>query len=289
MNINRSDCYVYVFIDPRDNQVFYVGKGRGSRITDHFSKILRKAHYNSKLSNKVNKIWSLGLDVIKKKIAENLTDTQAFELESKKITEYGIHNLCNILTGTENINDYVNIVNKGKLTNRKGSNNPMFGKYGVVNKKSITYTLKIDNDIIGVTTLREMKKLFKKYNENKPRRDHIKVEYVIKNGVDKGVKLLHKEMLNPQSYINKQKPIISPKRISTKIYKVQTPDGKIIDIQTYASLKSTIAEYNKQFNGYSNRVYVSNLLKNGETKGWKILNRTRAIINNPKTSYSDDV
>ncbi len=32
---NALGCYVYVYIDPRDNRVFYIGKGVGARATDH--------------------------------------------------------------------------------------------------------------------------------------------------------------------------------------------------------------------------------------------------------------
>lgn len=33
---NRLGCYVYLYIDPRNAQVFYVGKGVGNRATAHF-------------------------------------------------------------------------------------------------------------------------------------------------------------------------------------------------------------------------------------------------------------
>lgn len=30
-------CYVYLYVDPRDARPFYVGKGKGYRVLDHFS------------------------------------------------------------------------------------------------------------------------------------------------------------------------------------------------------------------------------------------------------------
>lgn len=32
---NALGFYVYAYIDPRDNTVFYIGKGVGTRATDH--------------------------------------------------------------------------------------------------------------------------------------------------------------------------------------------------------------------------------------------------------------
>lgn len=33
--IEGLKCYVYVLVDPRDNRIFYVGKGTGNRIYQH--------------------------------------------------------------------------------------------------------------------------------------------------------------------------------------------------------------------------------------------------------------
>ena len=31
------ECYVYILSDPSDNEIFYVGKGRGNRVFSHLT------------------------------------------------------------------------------------------------------------------------------------------------------------------------------------------------------------------------------------------------------------
>ena len=33
--INRLNYYVYCLVDPRDNRIFYIGKGHGNRVFQH--------------------------------------------------------------------------------------------------------------------------------------------------------------------------------------------------------------------------------------------------------------
>src|SRR6516162_6790134 len=53
--------YTYFLIDPRDDSVFYVGKGYGCRIRVHSYMMGAKEHHNPKLLSKLRKISSLGL------------------------------------------------------------------------------------------------------------------------------------------------------------------------------------------------------------------------------------
>lgn len=85
MQDDRS-YYVYLLIDPRDSSIFYVGKGKGRRCFNHLYEA-RSTNKNSPKLQKIRKIESLGLDVVIKKVEENVTDSQAQELECLIISE----------------------------------------------------------------------------------------------------------------------------------------------------------------------------------------------------------
>jgi hypothetical protein len=59
----ENKFYVYALIDPRDGkgQVFYVGKGKGSRSQAHLRHCINGSHYNQHLQNKINRIRNEGL------------------------------------------------------------------------------------------------------------------------------------------------------------------------------------------------------------------------------------
>lgn len=87
--------YVYLLIDPRDGKVFYVGKGKGGRCSDHSASDdgLAKA-------SKIAEIEGAGLtpqiDIIRHGL-EN--EAEAFLVESAVIDAYGLGNLTNIAPG----------------------------------------------------------------------------------------------------------------------------------------------------------------------------------------------
>jgi hypothetical protein len=62
---NKLGHYVYALRDPRDKKIFYVGKGTGSRIFDHFNeaeRVLLTSQLSSKL-HRIVEIWEEGIDV----------------------------------------------------------------------------------------------------------------------------------------------------------------------------------------------------------------------------------
>jgi hypothetical protein len=59
---DKLQTYVYALRDPRDRKVFYVGKGRGVRVFDHFSEAENEQNYSSKV-RRIREIWHEGLDV----------------------------------------------------------------------------------------------------------------------------------------------------------------------------------------------------------------------------------
>lgn len=77
--------YVYLLIDPRDNSIFYVGKGQGDRIFAHAKGALKETEQSS-LSTKIELIKEIqaeGKEVEYRIVRWNLeNEDKAFEIES---------------------------------------------------------------------------------------------------------------------------------------------------------------------------------------------------------------
>jgi hypothetical protein len=89
--------YVYELIDPRDGQVFYVGKGKNGRINDHEAEA--KSGHPSFKCNKIRSIWADGCQVIKQKVATFWDEESAYQFEECRIAEIGLDNLTNVMAG----------------------------------------------------------------------------------------------------------------------------------------------------------------------------------------------
>lgn len=92
---NALGFYVYAYIDPRDNTVFYIGKGVGTRATDHL--------FDKSESKKVNRIKSILVDGFEPRIdiiAHQLRDDlESSRVEAALIELYGLNQLTNIVRG----------------------------------------------------------------------------------------------------------------------------------------------------------------------------------------------
>lgn len=92
--------YVYLLIDPRNNQPFYIGKGQKRRVYRHLSEAkLNPVYWNNiEKCKKINEITSIGLEVKIEQIFTE-TDEQARHLEQQLILQYGrLFNNTGILT-----------------------------------------------------------------------------------------------------------------------------------------------------------------------------------------------
>lgn len=79
--IEELNYYVYVLLDPRDNKIFYVGKGLGNRVFAHVACSLDEALESDKL-NLIREIGQSG-NVVKYFIVRHgLTESEAFLVES---------------------------------------------------------------------------------------------------------------------------------------------------------------------------------------------------------------
>jgi len=89
--------YVYHLIDPRDNKVFYVGKGKGSRINYH-EREAAKGIFSDKC-NTIRKIIGDSLKVRKVFVMEFVGEEDAYNFEMLEIKRIGLHNLTNCKQG----------------------------------------------------------------------------------------------------------------------------------------------------------------------------------------------
>jgi hypothetical protein len=90
---NDQHFYVYVYIDPRNLEEFYYGKGKGSRKNAHLSD-----ESDSEKAVRIKAIHKAGLTPIIKVIATNLTESEAFLIEKTLIWKLG-RNLTNKSSG----------------------------------------------------------------------------------------------------------------------------------------------------------------------------------------------
>lgn len=93
MTKENTTYYVYVYIDPRNFEEFYYGKGTGSRKSAHLSD-----DSDTEKAKRIKAIKKEGLEPIIKVIAKGLTEKEAFLVEKTLIWKLG-RNLTNLSSG----------------------------------------------------------------------------------------------------------------------------------------------------------------------------------------------
>ena len=91
--------YVYALVDPRDNRIFYIGKGKGNRVFQHAKDSLNENYKSLKL-DVIRCILNEGKQVELYILRHNLTEDSAFIVESTLIDllTYSKFNRINQLT-----------------------------------------------------------------------------------------------------------------------------------------------------------------------------------------------
>jgi hypothetical protein len=102
--IEKLGYYVYLLIDPRNNKVFYVGKGKGNRINQHLLGALDNKTNETEKIKKIRDIQRIGLEVKHFVLRHELTEKEAFEVECAVIDVLGKDNLTNIVNGHDSTN-----------------------------------------------------------------------------------------------------------------------------------------------------------------------------------------
>jgi hypothetical protein len=78
--------YVYQLIDPRDNVVFYIGKGKGNRISSHVKSYMAGKIDNVHKHRKIKEIIECGFIVTEQIIHNNLSEKDAYRIERELIS-----------------------------------------------------------------------------------------------------------------------------------------------------------------------------------------------------------
>lgn len=99
-----NNFYVYYLIDPNTRQPFYVGKGTGNRMYEHYR--VRSRLTNPLLKNKLLKMDKEGKTVVYEKVLINADEEMAFAKERALISLHGrlidrTGILCNLTEGGE--------------------------------------------------------------------------------------------------------------------------------------------------------------------------------------------
>jgi hypothetical protein len=92
---NKLGYYVYLYLDPRTNQVFYVGKGKGPRALAHLDGAARE-----EVQARLDDIRGAGLEPRIEILAHGLPNADtAFRVEAAAIDLLGVESLANAVRG----------------------------------------------------------------------------------------------------------------------------------------------------------------------------------------------
>lgn len=97
----KNRYYVYHLIDPRNDEVFYVGKGTGNRIKSHVREAKGRKFQNARKCERIIAIMDSGLKVDERIVFKELTEPAAYMIEAAEIDRIGRDCLTNLSHGLE--------------------------------------------------------------------------------------------------------------------------------------------------------------------------------------------
>ena len=96
--IENLGYYVYFLRDPRNKEVFYVGKGTGNRVFQHLAAAIETEEESERL-DRIREIRGSGAEVEHYILRHGLTEASAFEVEAAIIDFIGLGSLTNLMSG----------------------------------------------------------------------------------------------------------------------------------------------------------------------------------------------
>ena len=117
---NLNKYYVYHIINPITDRIFYIGKGTGNRCRQHLTDKKEYTH-NKRLNGYIRNLMENNTQPIIIKIAENIAEDDAYELEEAEIKKYG-------RKGIDDNGILLNILDSGRPPTFNGENHPWYGK-----------------------------------------------------------------------------------------------------------------------------------------------------------------
>lgn len=122
---SMGEFYVYVYRNPlKNDEIFYVGKGKGSRKSFHLDEAKKSVGSGSHKTNTIKSILTAGLEPVIEIIDEQLDEAVAFELEMFLISEIGRRDLgtgtlTNLTSGGEGSSGYIHSTeSKAKISEK---------------------------------------------------------------------------------------------------------------------------------------------------------------------------
>lgn len=95
--LSAHEFYVYTLTDPRNNQVFYVGKGTKNRMHHHVGEAKRGVY--SRKCTRIRSILDAGHEVVATAIAYFVDEAEAYDFERVMIEQFGLSRLTNVCPG----------------------------------------------------------------------------------------------------------------------------------------------------------------------------------------------
>ena len=179
--------YVYTLIDPRTQQPFYIGKGKGDRCHHHLDS--RAKGENKRKDYLIESIRKENLEPLIKIIEKFSDEIAAYELEEKLISQYGrkgidengiLMNFCEsnrppLHKGLKRSPETIQKMKNKKISDetrtaisesKKGEKNPRYGKPGINLGKTFTDQHK-ENLKISHTGFKHSEQTIKKMRDSK--------------------------------------------------------------------------------------------------------------------------
>jgi hypothetical protein len=112
--------YVYILIDPRDNKIFYVGKGYGNRVFSHINEVI----FNPSVTEKLETIRAIKTENLKVKhfiVKHGLEEKEVLIVESVLIDFLTFRDfaevakISNIVAGHNSFNQGIKTVNECEI------------------------------------------------------------------------------------------------------------------------------------------------------------------------------